>query len=104
MGERSRSWAASSLRTVGSMLESDLSPKVAAAIAPALLLVTGALVAGLVDIWRGPAPRYLPRVVWTAVALASFPWGLLVYLYVGRGASAPSETPATIPGPLPAMT
>jgi ABC-2 type transport system ATP-binding protein len=83
------------------MLDSDLSPRVAAAIAPALVLVAGCVVAGLVDVWRGPAPRYLPRIVWTAVVLVSFPWGLLAYLYVGRGTRTVSEpstvAPATVP-------
>src|SRR5689334_324613 len=76
------------------MLDNDLSPEVAASIAPALLLVAGCLVAGLVDIWRGPVPRYLPRAGWTAVALASFPWGLLAYLFLGRGARTLSEGPS----------
>jgi ABC-2 type transport system ATP-binding protein len=82
------------------MLDSDLSPTAAAAIAPALVLVAGCLLAGLVDIWRGPAPRYLPRIVWTAVVLASFPWGLLAYLYGGRGTRALSE-PSTAPTRMP---
>ncbi|WP_213009004.1 ABC transporter ATP-binding protein [Paractinoplanes toevensis] len=76
------------------MLENDLSPKLAAVIAPALLLVAACIVAGLVDIWRGPAPRYLPRAVWTAVALASFPWGLLAYLFLGRGTRTLDEGPS----------
>lgn len=83
------------------MLENDLSPQVAAAIAPALLLVAGCLVAGLADIWRGPAPRYLPRIVWTVVVLASFPWGLLAYLYMGRGTRALSEPSTTAPATTP---
>src|SRR5512142_2679070 len=83
------------------MLDSDLSPTVAAAIAPALLLVAGCVLAGLVDIWRGPAPRHLPRVVWTAVVLASFPWGLLAYLYVGRGTRTVNEPSTTGPAAVP---
>jgi ABC-2 type transport system ATP-binding protein len=77
------------------MLDSELSPTAAAAIAPALVLVAGCVLAGLVDIWRGPAPRYLPRIVWTAVVLAAFPWGLLAYLFAGRGSHPVSEPPTT---------
>jgi ABC-2 type transport system ATP-binding protein len=81
------------------MLDSDLSPTAAAAIAPALVLVAACVLASLVDIWRGPAPRHLPRIVWTAVVLASFPWGPLAYLFVGRGTRALSEpsTTAVVP-------
>ncbi|MBT8226689.1 MAG: ABC transporter ATP-binding protein [Dactylosporangium sp.] len=73
------------------MIESDLSPRGLAALAPALLLIAVMLLAGLLDIWRGPRPRHLPRAVWTAAVLASFPWGLLAYLFLGRAEARTAE-------------
>jgi ABC-type multidrug transport system ATPase subunit len=85
------------------MLHTDLSPTVTAAIAPALVLAAVCLLAGLVDLWRGPAPRHLPRVAWTAVILVSFPWGLLAYLYIGRATGTLSEPSPAAPAPGPGV-
>jgi ABC-2 type transport system ATP-binding protein len=84
------------------VIESDLSPRQVAALAPVLVLVVGCLLACLVDIWRGPLPRYLPRLVWTLVVLTVSPWGPLLYLFVGRVSSAevraaPSPVAGTAP-------
>lgn len=80
------------------MFESDMSLRTAAAAAPALLLAAGCVVAGLIDIWRGPTPRHLPRLLWTVVVLASYPWGLLAYLFFGRGTRRVAEEGAGLPG------
>ena len=81
---------------------SDLSSRQLAALAPAFLLIASIVIACLVDIWRGSKPRHAPRMVWTLVVLSSFPWGPLVYLFVGRRTAAVAER--LWPGPAAAAT
>lgn len=53
-------------------------------IVPVVVLLLGFLVYCLVDVFRAPAVRFLPRWAWAVVCLISVPTGGLVYLFVGR--------------------
>lgn len=79
------------------MFDSDLSARQTAALAPVFLLTTACLVACLIDIWRGPTPRHVPRIVWTIIVLSSSPWGALGYLFFGRGTAKTADDEATVP-------
>jgi hypothetical protein len=56
-----------------------------AALAPAALLGLAFVVFCLVDVFRRPAVRHLPRWAWALICCVSVPVGGIIYLLVGRG-------------------
>jgi uncharacterized membrane protein YczE len=55
-----------------------------AAIIPAIVIGLAFVIYCLVDIFRRPTARYLPRWLWAIICCISVPLGGIIYLIVGR--------------------
>lgn len=62
-----------------------LPPHLLAALVPVLILFAALTIYCLIDLYRAPSVRGLPKVAWALIiVLVSWPIGPLVYLFVGR--------------------
>ena len=59
----------------------------AAAVVPIIVIGLAFVIFCLVDVFRRPRVRYLPRWLWAIICLISVPLGGIIYLFVGRAES-----------------
>ncbi len=59
----------------------------AAAVVPIIVIGLAFVIFCLVDVFRRPRVRYLPRWLWAIICLISVPLGGIIYLIVGRAES-----------------
>lgn len=56
-----------------------------AALAPVVVLAVAFVAYCLVDLYRAPSVRHLPKWAWAVICVVSVPLGGIIYLTVGRG-------------------
>ncbi|GAB3305438.1 PLDc N-terminal domain-containing protein [Pseudoclavibacter terrae] len=56
---------------------------------PVLVLVLVLVAWCLVDLARRPEVRYLPKMAWAVITIATIPFGAIAYLILGRAPAAP---------------
>src|SRR5215471_5979695 len=89
------------LLAVATIASGRLTPGLALALAPLLVLIVALDVYCLIDLARAKSVRNVPKWVWVIVILfVSAPIGALVYLFAGRDRSRDA---ARDPAPVPAV-